>query len=222
MAPRFAPILSASFALLVVAACTGTAVVGPATPAPSTQVPSPGALPTPTPVPTPVVMPTPTPSQNAGDVDGFGPGPELTIEFLREDLLEVALEDPQAKAWRLVVAGAGSLSQDRWEIVVETGDIAPSITATEIQQGEVVGVLDLSGYVDGTAVTGGCHATLDVCLDSSGFGLPVAGNGRLAIRLQMPGESTPLVLTGGSAGWPGEPFILGPWSETEPFPWGEG
>ena len=23
-------------------------------------------------------------------------------------------------------------------------------------------------------------------------------------------------------GWPGEPFVLGPWSDTEPFAWGEG
>jgi hypothetical protein len=222
MPSRFAPVLTATLVLLVAAACAGTPAVhvDPASPAP--VGPTPADRPNPTPVPTPDVVPTPTPSQNAGDVDGWTDGPALTVEFPREDLVDVTLDDPDAKAWRLVVRGTGARVEDRLEIVVEASDVMPLITATEIQQGEVVDVLDLTGYLDGTAAAGGCHRTLDVCIDSSWFLLPENGDGRFAIRLQMPASGTSLVLTGGTAGWPGEPFVLGPWSDTEAFPWGAG
>ena len=40
-------------------------------------------------------------------------------------------------------------------------------------------------------------------------------------RLNMPDPSSGvLTITGGTAGWPGEPFVLGPWSATEAFAWG--
>jgi hypothetical protein len=222
MSPRFAPVLVASFALLVVAACSGTAVLPVAPTSPAAVVPTPDDRPKPTPVPTPDVIAPPTESPNAGDVDGWGSGPELTVEFPREDLVDVTLEDPDAKAWRLVVRGTGALSEDRLEIVVEASDVMPVITATEIQQGAVVDEMDLTGYLDGTGAAGGCHRTLDVCVDSSWFRLPADGDGRFAIRLQMPNPGTALLVSGGTAGWPGEPFVLGPWSDTEAFPWGEG
>ncbi len=218
MVPRLAPVLVASLALIVVAACSGTAAAHPTAPVGPRSTSQP---PAPTPVPTPVVAPTPTPSHNAGDVVA-GPGPELSIEFPREDLLQVSLVDPAAKAWRLVVSGVGELASDRWEIIVETGDVGPQITATEIQQGEVVGEMDLSGYLDGTAAAGGCHKTLGVCLDSSGFRLPTDGDGTFAVRLQVLGAGTPILITGGTAGWPSEPFVLGPWTDTDAFPWGQG
>ena len=220
MSPRVAPLIAASIAVLVVAACTGTATSVSTPTAPVTApVTPPVTGPTPTPVPTPAALPTPTPSENAGDVDGFGPGPELTIEFPEEDLLKVGLEDPTARAWRLVITGTDDLSQDRLEILVETGDVDPSITVTEVQQGDVVDAMDLSGYANGTATTGGCHATLGVCIDSSAFALPADGSGRFSILLGMRGATAPLVVTGGTAGWPGEPFVLGPWSNAEAFPW---
>lgn len=221
MPSRFAPVLTATIALLVVAGCAGTAAIDPV-PTAAAPVTTPRPQPKPTPVPTPLAVPTPTPSENAGNIDGFGSGPELSIEFLREDVLEVVLEDREARAWRLVIEGRGALSQDRWEILVETGDLGPAITATEIQEGDVVAVMDLASHLEGTAAAGGCHGTLGACLDSSAIALPADGDGRLAIRLRMPGQDVPLTLTGGSAGWPGEPFVLGPWSDTEPFPWGEG
>ena len=208
MSPRIAPVIAASLVLLVAAACASPAAR--ATPA--------GA-----PDPTLIAWPSPdpaTPKPDAGNVDGIV-YPELTIEAADADTIRVAITDPAAKAWRLIVAGAGALAGDRLEILVETGDVGPSITATEVRDGVVVGEMDLSGYVDGTAAAGGCHGTLPVCVDSDGFRLPSDGDGTLAIRLTLVDGGTPLTVTGGTAGWPGEPFILGPWTDTEPFPWGE-
>jgi hypothetical protein len=154
-------------------------------------------------------------------VDGAGGGPELTIETLDADTIVATLKDPEAKAWRLVVSGTGELGADRWEIVVETGDIGPVITATEIRGGKVADVLDLSGFYDGTAAAGGCHTTLPVCMDSDGFRVP-EGDGLFSVRLDLPEAQVPLVIRGGAAAWAGEPFVLGDWHDTEAFAWGEG
>jgi hypothetical protein len=180
-------------------------------------------VPTPTPVATPIAEPIPTPSANAGDVESQGRGAELTVEFPKPDLLDVTLEDSEAKAWRVIVTGTGDRATDRMEVLVEAGDVGPVITATEVQQGEVVGSIDLSNYFDETMAAGGCHHTLNVCIDSSSFRFSDDGTGRLRIRIQMPDPAAGrLLVTGGTAGWPGEPFILGPWTDTESFPWGEG
>jgi hypothetical protein len=222
MFPRLAPALTATLALLVVAGCAGTSAAPVAMTPPAAPGGQPVATPGPTPVPAPTEVATPPVTENAGDVDGSAKGPQLTVEFPREDTIDVTLEDPEAKAWRIVVSGTGALDQDRLELVVETSDVAPVITATEIQQGEVVGIMDLTGYLDETAAAGGCHRTLGVCVDSSWFVLPVDGSGPVGVRLQVPEPGPSLVVTGGTAGWPGEPFVLGPWSDTEAFPWGEG
>lgn len=220
MSPRYAPVLAASLVLLAVAACAGAA--GRPEPASPAVTPVPAATPRLTPVPVtgnPADAPTPTP--RLGDVDGGGEGPELTIEFDDQETLDLGLVDPAAKAWRVVVTGTGELAEDRWEIVVESGDVAPSITATEIRGGQLVDVLDLSGFADGTGAAGGCHGSLPVCLDSSGFRLPEDGDGSLAVRLVLPDAGTPLMIRGGTARWVGEPFVLGPWTDTEAFPWGD-
>jgi len=219
MPSRFAPVIAAAVVLLAVAACAGAA----ASPASPTAVTPPAVVPTPTPVATPVAEPTPTPSANAGDVESQGRGAELTVEFPKPDLLDVTLEDSEAKAWRVIVTGTGDRATDRMEVVVEAGDVGPVITATEVQQGEVVGSIDLSNYFDETMAAGGCHHTLNVCIDSSSFRFSDDGTGRLRIRIQMPDPAAGrLLVTGGTAGWPGEPFVLGPWTDTESFPWGEG
>ena len=230
MSPRVAPILAASLALVIVAAC-GASVPPPsavpvtAVPVPvePTRVPSPGSLasipPVVTTAPGASAPPAGTAPSGAGNVDGTGTGPELTIEMVRGDTIRATLDDPSAKAWRLVVAGAGKQARDRWEILVETGDVAPVITATEVRDGHTVDVMDLSGFADGTAAAGGCHRTLPVCLSSDGFRLPQDGDGRFSVQLVLPEPGTPLSITGGTAAWPGEPFVLGPWTDTEPFPW---
>src|SRR5690349_16254342 len=162
MSPRFAPL--AALVLLVVAACAAPAPAAPVAVTPTTRPSAVAAVvPTPSPVPVggertpPVTGPTPTATPNAGDVDGWGPGPALTVEFPGERLLDVTLEDAKAKAWRVVVTGTGDLAADRFEVVVETGDVGPAISATEIQGGEVVDVIDLSFFDDDTAAAGGCH-----------------------------------------------------------------
>ena len=216
MVPRVAPLFAASLALIVVAACGASAVPTP----PATAV-------TPTPAPTvgplpaidPDAEPAATASPDAGNVKGDGAGPELTIEMVAGDTIRATLDDPVAKAWRLVVAGVGEWAGDRWEIVVEAGDVGPAITATEVRDGRVVDEMDLSGFADGTAAAGGCHGTLPVCLSSDGFRLPQDGDGRFSVQLVLPDQVTPLSITGGTATWPGEPFVLSSWTDTEPFAW---
>lgn len=214
MLPRSASVLTAALALLAVAACAGPVATPSAPPTPADGAPEPTPIATERPT-----IPDATPI--TGGVDGAAGGPELTIEAVDEDTVRATLVDPDAKAWRVVVAGTGELGGDRWEIAVETGDVAPVITATEVRGGEVVDVLDLGGFYDGTAVAGGCHSTLPVCLDSDGFVVP-EGDGRFSVLLDLPEAQVPLVIRGGTAGWDGEPFILGEWRETEAFPWGEG
>jgi hypothetical protein len=211
MLPRFSPVLTAALALLVVAACATPAPASPTAPGSAAPEPTPIVTERPAPVATPII----------GGVDGSAGGPELTIEAIDEDTVRATLLDPGAKAWRVVVTGTGELGGDRWEIAVETGDVAPVITATEVRDGEIVDVLDLTGFYDGTAAAGGCHSTLPVCLDSDGFEVP-EGDGRFSVLLGLPEAQVPLVIRGSTARWDGEPFILGEWRETEAFPWGEG
>ncbi|HYO42379.1 MAG TPA: hypothetical protein VES19_04205 [Candidatus Limnocylindrales bacterium] len=222
MPPRFAPALVASLALIIVAGCAGAApsAVAPSA-TPVAQAPDPTPLPVAerTPAPEPVATPA---TDDTGGVDGAKDGPELVIESVDDDTIRATLGDPEAKAWRLVIAGTGELGADRWEIAVETGDVTPIVTATEIRGGEVVDVLDLSGFADGTAAVGGCHSTLPVCLDSDGFRLPDGGDGLFSVRLDLPEAQVALVIRGSTAAWGGEPFVLGDWRDTEPFPWGEG
>jgi hypothetical protein len=221
MSPRFAPVLAVAIALIAVAGCAG----GPVAVVPTAAVPSSSVSPAPDPTPFPVpstALAEPTERPNVGGVDGGGGGPELTIVALTDDSVQATLLDPAAKAWRLVVAGTGDRGDDRWEIVVETGDVGPTIIATEVVGGKVVDEMDLSGFADGTAAAGGCHSTLSVCLDSDGFRLPDNGDGTFSVRFQLPQAQVPLVIRGGTAAWAGEPFVLGPWRDTEAFPWGEG
>jgi hypothetical protein len=218
MFPRVAPVLAASLALIAVAACGASADPPSIVPAPVVPTSVPTARPVTPTAPVPTLVPAATASPDAGNVVA-GTGPELTIEMVNGDTIRATLDDPAAKAWRLVVAGVGERAGDRWEIVVETGDVGPTITATEVRGGRAVDEMDLSGFADGTAAAGGCHGTLPVCLSSDGFRLPQDGDGRFSVQLVLPEPGTPLSITGGTATWPAEPFVLGPWTDTEPFPW---
>ena len=181
MAPRVAPVVAASFVLLLVAACGASAAPSSAAPAPVATIRVPEAEPVTSvaPAPTPVPVPLVTAWPDAGNVDGGGSGPELTIEMVDSQTIRATLDDRSAEAWRLVVAGVGKRAGDRWEILVEVGDVAPAITATEVRDGHVVDVMDLSGLADGTAAAGGCHGTLPVCLSSDGPA-GAAGSGHAA------------------------------------------
>ena len=226
MSARFAT-LAAFLILFIVGGCAAPVAVAPTPVGPEALAPTPPA-PTPTPVPateapTPALTgaAAPTATPNAGQVDGSDGGPQLTVEFPGDRLVDVTLEDAAARAWRIVVAGTGALVGDRFEIVVEAGDVGPVITATEVRGGEAVDAIDLSFYGEDTAAAGGCHRTLEVCVDSSSFTFSDDGTGRLRTRLNMPDQASGvLTITGATAGWPGEPFVLGPWSDTEDFIWG--
>jgi hypothetical protein len=211
MSLRLAPVIAVSIALLAVAACASTAPAAP-------PVSSPG--PTPTARASAAPAPVATASPDSGNVDGQR-YPELTIEALGADAVRVTIEDPAAKAWRLVIAGTGDRAGDRLDLVVETGDTGPSIIAQEVRGGVVVDAMDLSGYADGTAAAGGCHGTLAVCVDSDGFRLPADDDGTFSVRLAVVDPGAPLTITGGTATWPVEPFILGSWTDTLPFTWGD-
>ncbi len=117
--------------------------------------------------------PRATATPNSGNLDGGYP--ELSIVLPEPDAIEVSLEDPNARAWLLTIAGAG----------------------------------------DGGAA-GGSDGALPVCISSDGVTFGADGSGIVSITLELP-ESAPLVITGVTAGWPGDPFVLGPWIQTEPF-----
>lgn len=211
MLPRLAPALAAAIVAFTAAACAASAGdTATATPVPSA-----------TPVLIPIVSPGATSAPDEGNVDGVV-YPELTIEQVDATTIQATIKDPVAKAWRLVVAGVGPHASDRLELEVETGDVGPSILAREVRDGQVVDEMDLSAYADGTAAAGGCHRTLPVCVESTGFRLPSDGNGTFSVRLTLTDTGMPLALTGGTATWPAEPFVLGPWTDTEAFPWSQG
>ena len=52
-----------------------------------------------------------------------------------------------------------------------------------------------------------------------GSALPPTVTASFSVRLALPDPGTPLTITGGTATWPAEPFVLGPWTDTEPFTW---
>jgi hypothetical protein len=222
MSPRFPLLVAGSLSLVVLAACSGVSaqpgigeVTPPATP-PVTQVETPD--PTPVPVP-PTTRPEPTATPVIGGVDGDTSGPELVVVPVDDTTIAVSIEDPVAKGWRFEIRGTGDRAKDAWQITAETGDVGPLINAVEIVDGNVVDEMDLSGFWDGTAAAGGCHSTLPVCLDSNGFRLPDEGDGTFSVRLHLEDATVPLQVVGAAAYWEGEPFTLGPWHETQAFPW---
>ncbi|HET7727112.1 MAG TPA: hypothetical protein VFK54_07275 [Candidatus Limnocylindrales bacterium] len=151
-----------------------------------------------------------------GNVDGRFP--ELTVERNTDGSLHVAVTDPQARAWRIVVRGIADRADDALELVAEVGDVALAVTVREIDGAAVVDELDLTGLGgDGTAASGGCHRALPVCFGSNGIVLPAEGAATFGVDLALLDPRTPLAISGATSTWPGEPFVLGPWRETRPF-----
>jgi hypothetical protein len=210
MSRRIAPALAALALALVVGACSSAS----GTPSPS---PAPGTPTAPTPVPTIAPSLDATASPDTGNVDGDWP--QLGAEVLREDALLVTLVDPEARAWRIIIGGTGGAAGDRLELLVETGDVSPFVELREYRNGSLAGTLDLTGMAGNeTVAAGACHATMPVCIGSDGIRLPADGDGTVLLRLDLP-EAAGLSISGATAGWPGEPFTLGPWEQTEPFVW---
>lgn len=224
MSHRLAPVLVIALAAGFVAACSGSPTTSPS-PVP-VQRPSvvPAASPTPGVVPSATATSSPTepaPSPEAGNVEDLPLGPVLSVESLNKRSIRVSLDDIDAKAWRIVVAGTDARARDRLEVTVETGDVEAIVSLVEIRDGRVIDRADLSGFGDPTATAGRCHPSLGVCVDADGLVLPDRGDGHFAVELTRT-EDVSLMVTGQTAGWPGEPFILGPWTATEVFPWEPG
>jgi len=210
LSTRFA--LLVATAALVVTAC-GASVAPTTTPVTPTPAPVQPSL---TPVPGSTEEPSPTIAAPEGDVEGAQEGaPELAIEADGPDSLEVSVADSTAKAWRIRISGTNPA--DRLELIVETSDIAPGIHVDEIVGDEVVSTDDLTHMPgDPTVAAGGCHRSVGVCFSSDGIRLDDT-NGILTARFTFQDPSAPIAITGSTANWPAEPFILGDWRDSQPF-----
>jgi len=213
--PARRPVSSLSILLagILLAACSA-AGTGPSNPPASTALPS--ATPVPTLAPSTVAPSVPVPSPSAapglGNVDRTFP--ELAVE-VADDYL-VTLTDPAARAWRVDVRGTGPRAGDRLELFVEVGDVAPGAEARIYEDGRLVDVIDMSGMIGvPTAAAGGCHPTLGVCVGTGAITLD-PGTGRLTVLVETLVDES-VEVTGATADWPAEPFILGPWRMTESF-----
>ena len=220
MSPRIAPILvpALTAVAIAIAGCAGAAV-GPTGPVASPPVsPAPVTTPEPTAVATSALA-TATVRPDTGDVAADQSGPQLSVEPVNAQAIRVTLVDPEAKAWRLVVDGTGDHSGDRWVLQVETGDIGPVITTSETVpgvQGQPVEQPDLESGIGRGQI---CSTILPVCLRAVTVRLPDEGNGTLVAELVRTDAALPLRVAGSTASWPTDPFVLGPWTMTEAFPW---
>lgn len=138
--------------------------------------------------------------------------PELSVSRAESYLID--LLDPEATAWWIVVSGTGANDGDRIEIVAEVGDIWPGAAVRVYVGGELFDTTDMNGLIGNrTAIAGGCHPTLDLCFSSAGIDIRPA-DGRLTVSLQGAAADS-FEIRGATAGWDGEPYILGPWRGTE-------
>jgi hypothetical protein len=198
--------LSTRSALLVITAAVLIAACGasaPLTPAPAVHPTSVPAQPDPSAAP-------------EGDVEGVQAGrPELAIEAVDGQTLLVTVGDATAKGWRITIAGRDAA--DRLELVVESSDIAPGVHVDEIVGDQVVATDDLTRMPDEpTVAAGGCHRSLAICWSSDGIDIDEA-QGVVAARFHFENPSAAFAITGSTATWPAEPFILGDWHDSEVF-----
>jgi hypothetical protein len=204
------PILRRLLILLAVALLAAAcAAQRPATvPSPSrgpSQPPSTGMPATPSPTRPAATLP---PTGNTGE--RF---PELAVSSGGPGYV-VELTDPTAKAWRIVVTGR--TPGDRLELLVEVGDIVPGVIVTTVVGGQAVDEHDLTGIVSTpTSAAGGCHPVLQACYSSGGIDIDLDA-GRIGLVIEQI-EATGLSITGATAGWPDQPFVLGPWRTSETF-----
>jgi hypothetical protein len=138
--------------------------------------------------------------------------PELSVS--RGETYLIDLLDPDARAWWIVVSGTGANTGDRVEIVAEVGDIWPGAVVRVYVGGELFDTTDMNGLIGNrTAIAGGCHPALDLCFSSAGIDIR-PDDGRLSVSLQGAAAGS-FEIRGATAGWDGEPYILGPWRGTD-------
>jgi hypothetical protein len=179
-----------------------------------------GSKPTPVPtVPTvpvirPVATPEPTPPTPGDDSGNVVPGlPELSVEQ-PTGLIRVAVRDPEARAWRLALSGTAARAADRFELELTTSDVGYAAGIRFVVGGTIAETFDLSGMIgEPTVAIGGCHPTLGLCFGSEGLTVPDDGDGMVGLTLE-PTDRVELEIRAGSARWV-EPFILGPWHDSE-------
>jgi hypothetical protein len=220
MSRRFASLLLALSLAAALAACAAAPSAAPAS-APSSPNPtsSPAATPAPTPAATLVATPAATSTPDTGNVDGPGT-PDFSVEPSGAQTIKITLTAPDAKAWRIAVAGTGDHAADRWDLTVETGDVAPVITTTEAPGGVAAEPVEQPKLELGTAKGKICSTTLPVCLVASSLSLPADGDGTIVLDLVRTDAGAALSVTAATAAWDGDPFVLGAWTTTEAFPWG--
>ena len=192
MTPRRAPLLAATIALLVVAACaTSTRRAVPRTAAgPGRHRTRPDAdrhpdrsRPSATPSPTPPdrrgqrrrqrASPSSRSRRRPGDParDARGPGGQ-------------GLAAGHRRQRRAAVRPARDRGRDGRHRAGDHRDRDPRRRGRRRRSTS-------AGYADGTAAAGGCHPTLHVCVDSDGFRLPHNDNGRLRVRLSVADRERP-------------------------------
>lgn len=206
-------------AILALDACSGA--VAPAAPAVSSASATPPAtLASSAPTSSSAAMaPAATATPDSGNVDApVTPG--LSVETVGALGIRVTLADPAAKAWRVTVAGAVGDTADSWTLTVETGDVAPVITTVETVNGIVGEPQEQTGLETGDATGRICSVAVPACVRAGSVVLPHDGNGTLVLEISRTDIVTALDVTCATAGWPAEPFVLGPWTTTAPFPWG--
>lgn len=226
MSPRFVPSLAAAALSLVVAGCAGAGTMGAtsAVPSASTTPASPVAAATSAPTAAPTSAPTvrpsaaPTASPDSGNVEDPA-GPVLSVEPISAVAIRVTLADPAAKAWRVSVSGTGAEARSRWDLTVETGDIAPAITTRETLGGVASEPVEQTALESGSPAGRICSVAVPVCIRAASVVLPADGNGTVVLEITRTDTTAPLEVTGATAAWAGAPFILGPWAATESFPW---
>lgn len=218
MLPRSTPAVLVATLALGLIGCSGipAAPATPAEPAGPTPLAG-GSAATLHPTVEPTVAPA-TATPDSGNVE-IPVTPGLSVEPVGSSSIRVTLADPAAKAWRVTVAGTGAQGADRWALTVETGDVAPVVTTTETAGGVDAEPLEQPRLEMGDASGQVCSASVPVCLRAPSLVLPHDGNGTLVLELARSDAGASMSVTGGTATWTTDPFVLSSWTTTEAFPW---
>jgi hypothetical protein len=167
--------------------------------------------------------PIPTAMPDSGNVDA-PVTPALSVEPVGAVAIRITLADPAAKAWRVTVADAGSslgsAGASSWSLTIDTGDVAPVITTTDTLNDVAGEPQEQPGLEAGTTTGRVCSVAVPVCIRAASVVLPRDGNGTLVLEIGKTDTAATLAVTGATAGWPTDPFALGPWTTTAAFPWG--